>query len=280
MRRSRKPPIGVVIICISLAALEAQQPASAPPPRPLVPVAASTLAMDPAPFFGQTVTLMAAVEQRISPAAFSVDQDKTKSTGHDVLILTRALHGSVTLNAYVTVIGEVVRFDPAEIGRRSPDYLLDLPGDIASRFNNRAVVLATAVIDASMIDLTKKLPPRMTPEEEAYDKIMKRVGPSFNALRQAVSSSTIDTVRDNAVVLKQTFADTETFWKARGKPDAIGWAQEARKHLDAMSRAIDAGKWDEIKVSASALGQTCQSCHAVYRERQDDGSYRISPIAR
>jgi len=26
---------------------------------------------------------------------------------------------------------------------------------------------------------------------------------------------------------------------------------------------------------AGTLGQSCQSCHAAYRERFDDGSYRI-----
>jgi cytochrome c556 len=267
----------VLVFVVSLGALRAQQPAPAPatPPKPLVPVAASTLAMDPAPFFGQTVTLMAAVEQRISPAAFSVDQDKTKSTGNDVLILTRALHGTVTPNTYVTVIGEVVRFDPGEIGRRSPDYLLDLPADVSTRFGGRAVVLATAVIDASMMDLTKKLPPKMTPDEEAYDKIMKRVGPAFTALRQGVSAANIQSVRDNVVILKQSFVDTEDFWKKRGKPDATGWAQDARKHSDALFRAAEAEKWDDVKASATALGQSCQSCHGVYRERHDDGTYRI-----
>jgi cytochrome c556 len=271
----RLPAIPATLVIASLAALQAQQPASAPPLKPLVPVAASTLATDPAPFIGQTVTLMAAVEQRVSPAAFTVDQDKARSTGQDVLILTRALHRAVSPNAYVTVIGEVIPFDAAEIGRRSPDYLLDLPADASHRFNGRAVVLATSVIDSSMLDLTKKLPPPMTRDEQAYDSVMKRVGPAFNALRQAVTSSNLETIRDSAVVLKQSFADAEVFWKGRAKGDATGWAQDARKHLDALHRAADAGKWDDVKASATALGQTCQSCHATYRERHDDGSYRI-----
>jgi hypothetical protein len=258
----------------SLTALQAQQPAS-PPLKPLVPVAASTLATDPIPFIGQTVTLVGAVEQRISPAAFTVDQDRTRSTGQEVLILTRGLHGALSPNTYVTVIGEVVRFDAAEIGRRSPDYLLDLPADASGRFSGRAVVLASSVIDSSIVDLTKTLPPPMTPEEAAYDKVMKRVGPAFNALRQAVTSSNLDAIREGAVTLKQNFADAEAFWKTRGKEDASGWAQDARKHLESLHRAAEAAKWDDVKSSAAALGQTCQSCHAIYRERQDDGSYRI-----
>ena len=272
MRLPAKP---AALVIVSLTALQAQQPASAPPLKPLVPVAASTLAADPAPFIGQTVTLMAAVEQRISPAAFTVDQDKTRGTGQEVLILTRGLHGAIAPNTYVTVIGEVVPFDAAEIGRRSPDYLLDLPADASGRFSGRAVVLATSVIDSSMVDLTKKLLPPITREEEAYDTVMKAIGPAFTALRQAVTSSNLETIRGSVVILKQNFADAEMFWKTRARGDATGWAQDARKHLESLHRAAEAEKWDDVKSSATALGQVCQSCHAIYRVRQDDGSYRI-----
>jgi len=281
MRHPLKPA-ALAFLVGSFAALHAQQPAPvpAPAPKPLVPVAASTLATDPTPFIGQTVTLMAAVEQRISPAAFTVDQDRTRSMGQEVLILTRGLHGAIAPDTYVTVIGEVVPFDAAEIGRRSPDFLLDLSADASGRFGGRAVVLASAVIDSSMTDLTKKLPPPMTRDEETYDKVMKRVGPAFTALRQAVTSSNLETIRNNIVILKQSFADAEVFWKTRGKRDATGWAQDARKHLESLHRAAEAEKWDDVTSSATALGQTCQSCHGVYRERQDDGSYRIKAEAR
>ena len=55
--------------------------------------------------------MMAIVDQTLSPVAFSVDQDKTKSTGKDVLVLAPRLNEPVELNTYVTVIGEVVKFD-------------------------------------------------------------------------------------------------------------------------------------------------------------------------
>lgn len=266
-------------LALSLGALAAaQQPP--PPPKPLVPVAASTLAADPSAYMGQQVTLMAAVEQRLSPHAFSVDQDRTKATGHEVVILTRALHGPVDPNSYVTVVGEVVRFDPAEIAPRSPDYLLDLSSDVIAKYRGRTAVLATSVINAAMIDVTKRLPPPMTPDEEAYDKMMKRVGPAFNALRQAVSSSNADAIKEHAVVLTQTFADTESFWKKRSKGDATTWSVDARKHLDALARAAAAGEWDQVKASAGLVQQTCSNCHSAYRERLADGSYRIKAEAR
>jgi cytochrome c556 len=68
--------------------------------------------------------------------------------------------------------------------------------------------------------------------------------------------------------------DAEAFFKARGKEDAQKWALEARTHAETLETA-SAGKWDDAKTALTALQQTCSSCHGVYRERQDDGSYRI-----
>jgi cytochrome c556 len=274
--RALPAAVAPLALVLAVAAVVAQQPPAAPAPgKPLVPVAASTLAADPAPYVGQHVTLFAPVEQRVSPAAFSVDQDRSKPTGQDVLILTRALFGTVVPDAYVTVIGEVVTFDAAEIGQRSPDFLRDLPADAAARFAGRAAVLATAVIDAAMVDLTKKAPPPPTPEEIEYDALMKRINPAFNLLRQGVSSSSAEAILEHVVTLRKGFAEAEAFWKARGRKDAVGFAQEGRKQLEALHRAAAAANWDDVKAAATALGQSCQKCHTVYRERLDDGTSRI-----
>lgn len=260
---------------VALVAVHAAQQPAAPAPKPLVPLAASTLAADPAPYIGQHVTLMGAVEQRLSANAFTVDQDRARSTGHEVVVLTRALYGALEPHAYVTVIGEVVRLDPSDIAPRSPDYLLDVPADVMAKYRGRAAVLATSVITAAMVDIARRLPPPMTPDEEAYDKVMKRVGPAFAALRQAVAASDADAAKQQTAVLASAFGETEMFWKKRTKGDASTWAQEARKQADALAVAAAAGQWDQVKNAASLLQQACSNCHAAYRERLDDGSYRI-----
>jgi cytochrome c556 len=76
-------------------------------------------------------------------------------------------------------------------------------------------------------------------------------------------------------VLKQAFAETETFWKAKSKTDAIGWAADARKQVDLVEHAATAAKFDDAKAPAATLGQSCASCHGAYRERLEDGTYRI-----
>jgi cytochrome c556 len=68
---------------------------------------------------------------------------------------------------------------------------------------------------------------------------------------------------------------TEAFWKTKSKTDAMQWAQEAKKHVDTANAAITAAKWDEAKSAAATLGQQCAACHGTYRERMDDGTFRI-----
>ena len=265
---------------IATSAARAQQPAPAatPPPKPLVPVTASTLAGNPDGFIGEWVSVTGVIQESLSRLAFAVDQGKLKSAG-DILVLAPRLNGPVDPNTYVTVVGEVVRFDPDAIARKSKDYAVDLSPDLVAKYRGRPAVLATSVINSKMIDLAKRLPLPMSAEEQAFDNIMKKVGPAFAAVRQA-DASNADATKENAAVLKQAFADTETFWKGRGRADAVQWAQDARKHVDAIDHAAAAGNWDEVKSMAGTLGQSCQSCHTAYRERFDDGSYRIKEPAK
>jgi cytochrome c556 len=253
----------------------APPPAPGTPPKPLVPLAASTVADNPDPYYGEYVTVTAAVDQILSRTSFSVDQDATKSTGKDVLVIAPTMNGKVDPNAYVTVIGELVKFDAAEIAKKAKNYTLDLPADAAAKYQGRPTVIATAVINSAFVDVAKRLPPPLTAEEETYQKVMKKVGPAFAALRTAVDGSNAEKTTENTAVLKQAFAETEAFWKSRGRADAAKWAQDARANVETIDKAAPAAKWDDAKAATGTLGQACQTCHTAYRERFDDGSFRI-----
>ena len=85
-----------------------------------------------------TVTLTAAVEQRYGATAFSVDQDRAKSAAQDVLVLAPLLNAPVEPNGYVTVIGEVVRFDAADAAARMKDAMPVLAADVVAKYRGRA----------------------------------------------------------------------------------------------------------------------------------------------
>src|SRR5262245_45137265 len=183
--------------------------APATPAKPLVPLAASTLATNPQAYYGEMVTVTAAVEQTLSRTSFSVDQDKTKSTGQEVLVLAPTMNGTVDQNTYVTVIGEVMPFDPAEVAKKAKGYALDISPEMAAKYKGKPVVIATAVINSAGIDVAKKPIPPPTADDLALAKVMKQVGPANGALRGDIDKMDVAATKEKATLLKQMFTQTE-----------------------------------------------------------------------
>jgi cytochrome c556 len=247
---------------------------AAPAPRPAVPTAASSIADRPQAFYGQNVSVYATVERQLTPTAFSIDQDP-KGTGKEVIVLARRLHEKVEPNAYITVIGEVVRADAAEIAKVSKEVAASLPPDLLAQHAGKPVVIATAVVTTALNDIAKFIPPPMTPEEAVLDKAMKAVGGANGALRKGVDASNAELVKTNTDILAKAFAETEAFWKARNSAEAVKIAQTARGNVDAIAKAAAMGNWNEAKAQNTTLGQQCASCHKTFRERLEDGSFAV-----
>jgi hypothetical protein len=262
---------GVIWVAALAAAPYARQ---APANRPMIPMAASSIVRNPDAYVGQNVSVMAAVEALVSKTAFTIDQDRNRSTGQEVLVLAPNLNTAPTLNAYVTVQGEVFKFDPAEVARRAKTYQLDLPADVAAKFAGKPAILATAVISPQLVDLAKRVLPPPTAAELALDQAMKTISPTFNDLRTGLETPKAEVVKEQLTALKGAFTTTESFFKARGTADATGWAAEALKFVGTMEQAAAGARWDDVRAAATGLGGLCQQCH-IHRERQDDGSYRV-----
>jgi hypothetical protein len=289
MSRSTKSTViatGVILTAFlgSLTGLIAQAPGGqAPPPpantppKPLVPVAASSIAANPDTYMNEYVTVTAAVEANLSKTAFSVDQDKTKNTGKEVLVLAPTLQSATDVNTYVTVIGQLVKFDPADVASKLKDYKLDLSPDAVSKYMGKPVVLATAVINTAGIDIAKKPIPPPTTDDLTLQRVMTRLPPAQAALRKAIDASSADLTKEQATIMRNAFAEAETFWKTKGNTDAMNIAAEGKKHADAILTASATGQWDQAKAAATPMGAVCGTCHGKYRERMDDGTFRIKP---
>jgi hypothetical protein len=271
----------VTLVVSTIAAASAQRrggppEGGAPAPKPYVPVPTTVLANNPDQYIGENVTLTASVEKILSKSAFSIDQHvKNAPTGNEVLVIAPILNGAVEAGKYVTVAGELVKFDPAEIAKKVKGYQVDLSPDLIEKYRGRPVVIAKVVVNDKMTDLAMRLPPPYTDGEKALDDTMKKVGPAAAALRTAVDGSKADVTSQNLTVLKQAFAQTEAFWKMKNVPEAAKIAQDARGHAEAVEKAAAAGDWEAAKKSTASLNQMCGACHNTYRERFDDGSFRI-----
>ena len=248
---------------------------AAPAAKPLVPVAASSVVANPDRFEGEFVTMTGAVEANLSKTSFSVDQDKTKATGKDVLVLAPTLQTPAEPNGYVTVIGELIKFDAKTIGEKLKEYKIDLSAEDQARFNGKPVVLATSVINTAGIDIAKEPVPPPTVDDLALQKIMTQLPPAQAALRKALDGKSIELSTEQANILKTAFTENEAFWKRKGNDEALKFAAEGKKHSDSILMNVTAGNFDAAKTLVAPLGATCASCHGKYRERMSDGTFRI-----
>ena len=239
-----------------------------------MPVSASSLILHPELYIGQQVSLLGTVEKTITKTTFTMAQGKTPMK-QDLLVIAPNLQSAPDASAYVTVVGDAIKFDPAEVTRRLRGYTLDLPPDLVEKYKGQPVVLATAVINAANTDIAKKpiVPPAA--DEVALDNIMKQVSPGFTALRASLDSSTTTTALEKAKELKGYFGDVQATFTKRNLADAAGWAGDAQKLADTIGMAASAGKWDDAKTAATTLNGLCGQCHTARRERMDDGTYRI-----
>lgn len=243
--------------------------------KPLVPVAAGTLALHPELYIGAHVTVTAAVDQRFGDTAFTIDQNGASGAGQDVLVLVPLLTAPLAPHAYVTVIGEAVRFDPAETAAKMQGAMPALSPEVAAKYRGHAAIIAASVITSALSDLARKLPPPMSPEETALDKLMKQIGPAFTALRQAATASNPADASQQAATLKTAFADSASFWTAKAATDAGKWSDQARAESAGIEAAAGKGEWDVVKAAIPRLQQTCTNCHTAHRDHLDDGTYRF-----
>lgn len=291
-RRRGLAVAAAVATVASLAIVRAQQPArpSAPagqpaapakptvptlpaPTKAIVPVAASSVAAKPDQWLGEYVAMTGIVEASLGQMAFTVDQDKTKAAP-EVLVLSHRMSDPVVPNTYVTVIGLLMKYDPADVAAKSKAHAHDL-GANAAKYEGKPVVLATSVVNDKMLDLARFIPPPMTPEEEALQKAMRGVPGASGEMRKGADGSNVELATKNIATLAAAFTETENFMKKRGKLDAVKWAAEARANVLAVEKAAKAGAWDDAKKAAAAVGGACGTCHTPYRERLEDGSFRF-----
>ncbi len=275
--------IGAVLVLaattslIASVAVRAQQRGGgggAAPTRPMIPATAASYLLHPEQFLGQQVSMMGTVQQNLTKTTFTLTQGKAAIKG-EVLVLAPNLSAVPPESAYVTVVGDAVKFDPVDVAKRLKDYTLDLSPEMIEKYKGQPVVLASSVITAANADIAKKLPRPATPAEEALDKAMKQVSPAFTALRQSLDASAAPAAKQRTGELKTLFTQTQGFFKDRGTADATGWAGDVLKLIDTIDASATAGKWDDAKTAATTLNGICGTCHTAHRERQDDGTYRV-----
>jgi len=246
-----------------------------------VPLATNMILKNPAAYYGKQITISAGVDRMLTPTAFLVDQWKMTGPnavapiGQPVLVVAPYLTATLDQRNYLLVRGELVKLDTAAIARVAAEYKLDLGPELWAKYQNQPMLLAASVISSTYAELAKKpiLPP--TANELALSEAMKAISPAFNDLKAAVETSKGDLVAQQAARLKPAFSTTEAIWDGVGQSSAGQFARDAQDLIASIERDSAAGNWDKVKFTANKLNQTCGSCHGTFRDRADDGSFRM-----
>jgi hypothetical protein len=246
-----------------------------------LPVATNTILKNPAAYYGKQITISAGVDHMLTKTAFLVDQWKMTGPnavapiGQPVLVVAPYLTASLDQRNYLLVRGELVKLDTAALARVASEYKLDLGPDLWAEYQGQPMLLAASVINSTYTEMAKKPVLPQTANELALDDAMKTISPAFTALRAAADASKSDAVAENAAKLKPAFLQTETIWDNVGQTSAGQWARDAQDFIASIERDAAAGKWDNVKFTAGKLNQVCASCHGTFRDRLDDGTYRM-----
>jgi hypothetical protein len=246
-----------------------------------VPLATNTILKNPAAYYGKQVTISAGVDRMLTKTAFLVDQWKmtgkndVQPIGQPVLVVAPYLTNALDQRNYLLVRGELVKLDTAALARVATEYKLDLGPDLWATYQGQPMLLASSVINSTYAELAKKpiLPP--TASELALGDAMKTISSAFTALKAAADNSQSDVITQNAVKLTPAFSQTETIWDNVGQASAGQWARDAQDYVIAIEHDASAGNWDKVKFTANKLNTLCANCHGTFRDRADDGTFRM-----
>jgi hypothetical protein len=246
-----------------------------------LPLATNTILRNPDVYYGKQITLSAGVLHMVSKTAFVVDQwrmsgpNDVSPVGKSILVVAPYLASALDTRSYMLMRGELLKLDASAMARVDAEYKIQLGPDVWAQYQGQPMLLAVSVINGAYTELAKKPIAPPTGNELALSDAMKTIGPAFNALKAATDAAQADVVALNVAKLTPAFSLTENIWDDVGQASAGQFARDAQDYVASIERDAAAGNWDKARFTAGKLNQVCGSCHGTFRDRADDGTYRM-----
>jgi cytochrome c556 len=116
---------------------------------------------------------------------------------------------------------------------------------------------------------------------EDLDKTMKKIAPAQTAAAKAIQSMAWSDAKAQITIVKQALSDTEPFWVAHKKDDAVKMLKDSIAKVTAVEEAVSAPMPDQQAALAAfkQVGGTCAACHKQYREQDENQQYRLKTAA-
>ena len=110
---------------------------------------------------------------------------------------------------------------------------------------------------------------------------METLGPNFAAAVRALDAGDHAAAKERLARAREQLATTITFWRQRERDDGIDFVRTAVRAMDDFDAAMSVDDVDAEVASgfAADVQATCNACHAVYREPDPDGGFRLQAEA-
>ena len=110
---------------------------------------------------------------------------------------------------------------------------------------------------------------------------METLGPNFAAAVRALEAGDYPAAKERLARAREQLATTITFWRQRERDDGIGFVRTAVRAMDDLDAAMSVDAVDVAAASgfAADVQATCNACHAVYREPDPEGGFRLKTEA-
>jgi len=246
-----------------------------------LPLATNAILRNPDVYYGKQITVSAGVDHMLSKVAFVVDQwkmtgpNEVAPIGTPILVVAPYLTSTLPSHSYMLMRGELIKFDTSAIARVAAEYKIDLGSDLWAKHHGQPLLLAASVINGAYAELAKRPVQPPTSSELALSEAMKTISLAFTALKAGADNAQADVVAVNAAKLQPAFAQTESIWDNVGQSSAGQWARDAQEYINSIEHDAAAGAWDRAKFTTTKLNQVCGNCHGSFRDRADDGTFRM-----
>jgi hypothetical protein len=137
--------------------------------------------------------------------------------------------------------------------------------------------LTAFVVGSATVAIAQKV---VGPEE--FDRAMKTIGTAIDAVNKSIESKQYVDAKTPLALSRQILASTRPLWTASQNPDAAKMTRESVAALDALDKVLSARMVDATAVAAAVQNVTrsCDACHALYREGDQQSGYRIKSVSR
>ncbi len=134
------------------------------------------------------------------------------------------------------------------------------------------ILFSTIACAVAISSLTLRADPI---DEKQFQKLMKETGDIAKRMKPGIDGKDSAQVSKDGARLEEINKQMVAFWQLKKVEKAVKFSEESAASAKLVASSAREQDWEKVKASLQGVMKNCKACHETYREKLDDGSYRI-----